>query len=615
MARLRILVVAQETDGDVYPLATCKFYAPGTATASGSSTSGTPFAGNLYAAISGGSPISTTQTLASNGTLAVWTTSKSRVDVGIEPAGGGTAFVRQYEAAELDPADVMTSVSGEQSVMQTGTLAAPGIAQTGNLDTGFNVDSGGDPAVVKNGVGLLEATSTTTVLRSPAGTGVFTLTDGDGTGFTPSYFMRSLSRYDVRTYGVTMNDSSAGVKTANAAALSALPATIGAAGGDGFGKVVAPAGDIHTNQFTWNHGLTSTKRISFEGEPGATNLKLYGGGGTGVDIDIASGATSPLAYCEWKDLIIYNYVSKTAGATMRLGYVSTFSLKNVILVDGGSGLGPFIGLQMWKSASVKAQDCVFVCKDTANAVAVDFAQDTVGGGGLFYRCQISGDAGVAVSSKNSRGVRFNNTALVDTPVFTDTTIIDHYLGIVHGAGGTGGVQNLQFNGGFLDKSQYNVIVSASGGAWSDWNFQNVWMGAAVRNVSLDTSGGMTAGGWTFNGGSWRNTLTGAVSTTNALLATGLVSGLTVKGVTINTSSTTDGSTAGLDFTTTGGAAPKRVVVEGNTIYVGTASAASVRFSAESTFHLGGGHIVGKLPSISGALSSSRVVTDFGYAVS
>ena len=614
MARLRIIVVAQETDGDVYALATCKFYAPGTATASGSSTSGTPFASNLYAAIAGGSPISTTQALSSSGTLTVWTDTKSRVDVGIQPANGGTAFVRQYESMEFDPADVMTSVSGEQSVMQTGTLAAPSIAQTGNLDTGFNVDSGGDPAVVRNGIGLLEATSTTTVLRSPAGTGVFTLTDGDGTAFTPAYFMRSPGWYDVRTYGVTMNDSSSGVKASNAAALSALPATIASAGGDGFGKAVAPAGDIHTNQFTWNHGLTSAKRISFEGVPGATNLKLYGST-SGVDIDVASGSTSPLAYCEWKNLVIYNYANKASGATLRLGYTSTFSLKNVILVDGGSGLGPFIGLQMWKSASVKAQDCVFVCKDTANAVAVDFAQDTAGGSGFFYRCQISGDAGVAAASKNSRGVRFNNTALVDTPIFTDTTIIDHYLGMVHGAGGTGGVQNLQFNGGFFDKSQYNVIVSATGGAWSDWNFSNVWMGATVRNVSLDTSGGMTAGGWTFNGGSWRNTLTGATSTTNALLATGLVSGLTVKGVTINTSSTTDASTAGLAFTTAGGAAPKRVVVDGNTIYVGAASAGAASFSAESTFHFGGGYVVGARPTYAGALSSARVFTDYGFAAS
>lgn len=125
MARLRIIVVAQETDGDVYALATCKFYEPGTAAASGSSTSGTPFAGNLYAAISGGSPISTTQTLGSNGTLVVWTTSKSRVDVGIEPAGGGTAFVRQYEAAEFDPADVATLTGAE--TLTNKTLTTPSV--------------------------------------------------------------------------------------------------------------------------------------------------------------------------------------------------------------------------------------------------------------------------------------------------------------------------------------------------------------------------------------------------------------------------------------------------------------------------------------------------------
>lgn len=165
-ARLRIIVVAQETDGDVYALATCKFYQPGTATASGSSTSGTPFAGSLYAAISGGSPISTTQTLGSNGTLVVWTDSRQRVDVGIEPAAGGTAFVRQYDPAELDPADVATLTDTQtltnktltsptinsptistptistptfsgQGILPVGSKSAPSLAFSGDTDTGW----------------------------------------------------------------------------------------------------------------------------------------------------------------------------------------------------------------------------------------------------------------------------------------------------------------------------------------------------------------------------------------------------------------------------------------------------------------------------------------------
>jgi hypothetical protein len=115
-----MLVVAQETDGDVYAGATCKFYQPGTATASGTSTSGTPFAGSIYAAIGGGSPISTTQTLNSSGTLTVWTDTKTRYDVGIEPAGGGTAFVRQYESMEFDPADVAT-LTGAETLTLSGT--------------------------------------------------------------------------------------------------------------------------------------------------------------------------------------------------------------------------------------------------------------------------------------------------------------------------------------------------------------------------------------------------------------------------------------------------------------------------------------------------------------
>lgn len=177
MARLRIIVVAQETDGDVYALATCKFYEPGTAAASGSSTSGTPFAGNLYAAISGGSPISTTQTLGSNGTLVVWTTSKSRVDVGIEPAGGGTAFVRQYEAAEFDPADVATLTGTE--TLTNKTLTTPAVTGPITFSGTAGVFESLPTALIDVGIGLNNLTDSTQMAASEIkGGGALTAASG-----------------------------------------------------------------------------------------------------------------------------------------------------------------------------------------------------------------------------------------------------------------------------------------------------------------------------------------------------------------------------------------------------------------------------------------------------
>ena len=106
MARLRLRVVAQDADGDVIGQATVKLYEPGTASVSGSSTTGTPFAGSLYAAVSGGSPISTTQTADANGQVVVFTDSASRVDVGVEKANH-TPRVFSLEPFEYDPADVL----------------------------------------------------------------------------------------------------------------------------------------------------------------------------------------------------------------------------------------------------------------------------------------------------------------------------------------------------------------------------------------------------------------------------------------------------------------------------------------------------------------------------
>lgn len=162
MARLRTRIEVQEVDGDIVAGATVKFYEPGTAAVAGVLTTGTPYAGNLYAAVSGGSPISTTQATDSTGRVVVYTDTRSRFDVGVE-VGGATpgARIASYEPMELDPADVVTltdtqtltnktltsptltaptmstpTVTG-QGVLAAGSKAAPSWGFSGDLDTGW----------------------------------------------------------------------------------------------------------------------------------------------------------------------------------------------------------------------------------------------------------------------------------------------------------------------------------------------------------------------------------------------------------------------------------------------------------------------------------------------
>lgn len=592
MARLRIIVVAQETDGDVYALATCKFYQPGTATASGSSTSGTPFAGSLYAAISGGSPISTTQTLASNGTLVVWTDSKSRVDVGIEPAGGGTAFVRQYEAAELDPADVMTSVSGEQSVMQTGTLAAPGIAQTGNLDTGFNVDSGGDPAVVKDGVGILETLSTSTYLRSPDGTEAATLSDAGV--FSAPGLLRGFGVYNVADHGLTQGNSSS-LAAANTAALQTLWATVAAANG---GIIYFPSGTWALSAgTTLNHNLGYTVAIDIIGT-GHSLLKFWDT--TGPFINIGTNASSLLERCGIQGVYVYHENAATSGATFRLGSVSRYTIEQVRLMGNA-----FIGVQAILKASFHLLNSTVIVNAQANAVCVDLAQTTAGGGGVALTgCDLSGNPGT------SRGLRFQNSVLYDTVTLTQTSLKDHYIGISSGLA-AGDLANLTMIGGHIDVCDYDVFLSPLSGAdYYGWIFDGVWMAATVRNVSIDDSNGGGVQNLSILNGYMTDSTQGAVS------VSGATSLFKLQGNTIATD-TNDASYPTVGFYTSAApATPSRVSIQNNDIAAGPLCPAVIQAPVGVTpLVIAGNQLSGGADADGidvGATSAARVVGSNSY---
>lgn len=608
MARLRIIVVAQETDGDVYALATCKFYAPGTATASGSSTSGTPFAGNLYAATSGGSPISTTQTLGSNGTLVVWTTSKSRVDVGIEPAGGGTAFVRQYEAAELDPADVITLLD-TQVVLPTGTLAAPSAAWTSDLDTGFNVDSDGDVGVSKDGVGILETSGTTTYLRSPDGTEAATLTDA-GAFTAPGILVRwgtyflgdglSVTWYGTRALAAA---AGAGAATANTTAIEAAAATIGTAKG---GELVLPAGWIPVDPIDLDTGVNGYP-FTMRGVAGSTYL--YFTGGTGPFLHLAPDSGRSVVFGSMRDVWMAHQSVVSSGATLKVSYAQQFAFENVRQINlDAAGLAPLISVELAGSASaLKFSNCKFITHTDSGGTAptgLSVAQSTGSIGGIeFHGTEFSGCQNL------STGVRWVNTVGIDTVTFSGLCLIkDHETGMRFGFGAnTGTLANLVANGLFVDGITGQALHYTPGGTAVIQNHQYIgcWFSADDYICILDNSGAGTLRGIQING----SYLTGAA--VRSVIASGVMSELYITNNRISTD-VVAGGRYGLDIGD-GVNAISDVNIEGNRILVGASTAGAAQIAANVTpMHFGGGIVRGVRPVINGTLSSARVVTDYAF---
>lgn len=125
MARLRIRIPVIDSDGTRQPGATVKLYAAGTASTVGSpasSTTGTPFAGALYAANSGGSALGTTAfTADANGDVVVFTETAARADIGVEISGVG-ARVFPLEEFFYDPADLSTLAALATTLADYATL-------------------------------------------------------------------------------------------------------------------------------------------------------------------------------------------------------------------------------------------------------------------------------------------------------------------------------------------------------------------------------------------------------------------------------------------------------------------------------------------------------------
>ena len=603
MARLRIIVVAQETDGDVYALATCKFYQPGTASASGSTTSGTPFAGNLYAAISGGSPISTTQTLNSSGTLVVWTTTKGRVDVGIEPAGNGTAFVRAYETMELDPADVMTAVSGEQTVIVTGTIAAPSLAQSGNLDTGFNVDSGGDPAVVKDGVGILETISTSTYLRSPDGTDAATLSNAGV--FAAPGLLRGIGVYMVEDEGMVYGTTTTNA-AANKTAWTALIAKIAAAG---------QHADIYINEslpmdagINLSHGLGYGRSINIIAKPGRGSFLWNGTAGPFLSIGTASN--SLLSISGMYDVGHYFDDLVTSGATILLGdYAGNYTFEGGKIAQA-SGVGCQVGVQSSIGFGMRHYKIETRLSGAGTApVGILLAHTTSGSGPQLLDVSIDGYSGL------SYAMRYVNTANIDTPIMNMCHFRQHYAGIYKNSGG-GKVENLQSNNLYLDEMVKGILLEPPDSTSNPgtatvglWNFNQSWIsctGANTSNVAVSKSNGGFVGGLVFEGGVFKN----ANYRSFEILA---CDGFFLRGGEVYGSSVVGAGDAPIYLGASAGTYTTNVLAAPNYVISGSTAIGTIYAESGVTpFTFDPGVTRGTRVNYAGALSSARVIKDHSF---
>jgi hypothetical protein len=408
-----------------------------------------------------------------------------------------------------------------------------------------------------------------------------------------------LGWYDVRRYGLVAGSTSANA-AANTAALQTLWTTISSTSGGGV--IYFPQGEWPLNATTLDHQAGSSKSISLRGATGGSSLlKLYGT--TGPFLDISPSSSSPLFQCGISDLRILHNGTVTSGATIRLGYTSRYNIDRVLMDANGA----FHAIELIAGASVHAHDSTFTCRDVANAVCVEFLQTVASGGVQFTNCDLSGGG-----FSNSRGLRFNNTALVDTIVANNTSIKDHAIGIAS-ASNTGDIQNFQMNGGFLDGCATCISIQPTTGAdYGSFEFNGVWMSATTQIAVLATGNGGTVTGFMFTGASWHNATQGGITIQDG------VSTVKLTGINMDLSNTNNASYSGivLDNTVAAGI-PNRITITGCTVVVGASTAACINVAALAdpicivgNDLIGGADADGIIPGA--ATSTSRVIANNSY---
>jgi hypothetical protein len=504
VARLRARIKVTDASGNNVDGAVLKLYEPGTAVVTGLATSGTPFASPIYAGPAGGVNLGHVHATDNNGEVVIWTPSPTRYDVGIEYSG--SARVSRYEAFEFDPSDVLTAAPGAQSVLQTGTLAAPSLAQAGNLNTGFNVDSDGNPSVVKDGIGLLEAFATSTVLRSPNGEHEAILTDAGV--FTAPGLLRFFGYVNVRDHNVLASGGS-GQASTNTSILNALFESEAASR-----RYFFPAGDYPIGaglNVNHNQGAGASKSISLVGVAGQSSLTCYGTAGPWISF--GTNADSPLYGGGIEDLLVFHGETPASGATVAVGNIvagpGIFAFNNMRIKAGSASNASFIGIQNGIGAfgggfHMENGKIDLRADSLVTAVGVLIANSAPTSAISIRNVGIDGEMG------HSHGIRLQNTGEIDTINLREVSIKDHSLCFYMPGTCTAPVTNVFLTDVILDGCQdYNILVQPGvGGSLGNVNVQGIWMSSEERCVQLDETNGGTVGSWRFIGGDSHNATLG-----------------------------------------------------------------------------------------------------------
>lgn len=391
------------------------------------------------------------------------------------------------------------------------------------------------------------------------------------------YLLRALGIYVLAHYGWKY-----GTSNTHAAANATILTNVWALAASSGGRLVvtaAPAGNWWAlNAVSLNHGASSLqKAISIVGIGGSSasgaHIKVYGT--NGPYISLATSSDSPLAMCSIENLYIDHGSLPTNGATLRLGYVGRFLVRNVRMM----GSEAFIGVQLIASASIHMQDCTITVQDASGAACVSCEQTIDTGGLIFTACDLTG-----VFGSNTTGLYFQNSGDIDTVIIQGgTSLKDNYAGIRANASTTGFVQNLLAVGIVIDVCKYAVLLFPAA-SYGSWYFTGCWVAGSIYALAFSSENGGSISSVSYTGGLLTepdNVVTGDTMSA-AILLRGGVSNVTITGARVAAASANAAGKAAMICENVSSTHPSHVTVTGSYLRAGASADAVITATSGTT---------------------------------
>lgn len=391
------------------------------------------------------------------------------------------------------------------------------------------------------------------------------LTRLPGVRFVVVYLLRRMGIYVVSDYGLRSSYAST-YATANTTALAALWVTAAATGG----VVYFPTGGWGLNATTLDHGTNNSVSLSILGAGPSSQINFYGT--TGPFLDIATSSTSRLDRVFLRNIRIDHAESVTSAATIQVSSVNGFEFDGVKMVHGGDSgeKGALVCVRLAGTATgISFRDCKFETRtDRATMVSggltpigLDVANSSAMGGLYMERtewngCYLSSATGLGI------GVRFANSALVDTVWMGPGTLIKDWNTGIAKTSGAGGIANFTATGIHVDGcATVGVQLEPTAATLGTFLFDACWFSADGYDVLITENGG-TVSSLTFVGCYMTNAITQGV-----LIGAGVDTVIFANNIVLTSVDT--GGGIGVQIGT--GSASANVVFTGNIVTVGSSS--------------------------------------------